>query len=794
MLSVSCRFAVVLPILTFFSILALAQGTLPSQTLLLPPGGSVGQGDFFVNVRPGEGVGAPAPRGSVALYEGTTAVGSPAILSPGTGFRSAPFAEFFGTPDPALPATASDSVTADFNEDGVWDVLVYGTGSQPGLVVQTFLHILPPALDVPPSFAPIAAQQLALPLQMQAGQRLAVLDVDGDGHLDLLAGNTVAYGNGDGTFGRVAVLPALATGYNQTYALDMDGDGTYDIVAVNTPPSTLAPGTVQYEFTVFHNDGVGRFTAMGPYPLAPSFAAGSSVFYNIFGLSFFDLNGDGRMDVISQSNAVPVGNAAEPAALNVMLNLGTGYSAPKSIDTSSILDEGIVTTYFTDLNEDGKQDLVFSYQANTMNNGVVTLLGNGDGTFAAPIDFTIGSTHAIGSPLLPLTADDVTADGKPDVVLGNGVLLQGNGDGTLTPGTPFFTSTTGAGVPPAYEVFVLPGIGIQQGGQLVFLNLQPGANAYFTLNEGSVATLTPMLSPGTHSLTALYFGDSNFAGSRSNTINVTIPASTPTIAITSSANPVYASQSITFTATLNDPTITGSIIFADISPNDDNALDPMAGSTESTLGTATISNGVATLTAKLPVGGTHTIIAVYGPNIYAPIAQAQLKEMVNIPFAVNSSNKQISLTASRGQSATVTIPIRALGGFTGQVALACVNGTPTPMCSFSPATVTLSGTGAVNVTLTVTAVSAESTSAAARQLSGAALACGIPLLALLGVAGRRRRCLLLLLGAAIWLMPFTGCGGGSSSSNSLAAGTYQFLVTATSGQNVQVIGVTLTVQ
>ena len=108
---------------------------------------------------------------------------------------------------------------------------------------------------------------------------------------------------------RLAVLPALASGYNQTYAVDIDGDGKMDIVAVDTPPSTLSPGTVQYAFTVFHNAGGGNFTTMGPYPLAPSFAAGSSVIYNIFGLSFADLNGDGRIDVLSQSNAVPAGNA-----------------------------------------------------------------------------------------------------------------------------------------------------------------------------------------------------------------------------------------------------------------------------------------------------------------------------------------------------------------------------------------------------------------------------------------------------------------------------------------------------
>jgi hypothetical protein len=283
----------------------------------------------------------------------------------------------------------------------------------------------------------------------------------------------------------------------------------------------------------------------------------------------------------------------------------------------------------------------------------------------------------------------------------------------------------------------------------------------------------------------------------SNTIDVTTLPVTPTVAVTSSANPIYASQPVTFTATLSDPTITGSITFVDISKNDDNPLDPMAGTTESMLGTGTIANGVATLTTKLPVGGTHTILAVYGSDIYAPIAQGQLTETVNVPFAVNISGTGVSLTASSGQSATATIPIQALGGFTGQVIFGCVNGEPT--CSFSPATVNLSGTGTTNVTLTVAAASSTSTSEATLPARSVVLACGLPLFALLGFAGGgRRRVLFFVFALALCVVPFTGCGGGGSSSsapsNGLKTGTYLFYITATSGQNVLVLQGMLTVQ
>jgi hypothetical protein len=80
-----------------------------------------------------------------------------------------------------------------------------------------------------------------------------------------------------------------------------------------------------------------------------------------------------------------------------------------------------------------------------------------------------------------------------------------------------------------------------------------------------------------------------------------------------------------------------------------------------------------------------------------------------------------------------------------------------------------------------------------------ALACGLPLFALLGFAGcGRRRTLLLVFGGALCVVPFTGCGGGGSSSstpsNDLKAGTYPFYITATSGQNVLVLQGMLTVQ
>ncbi len=792
------RFAAILPILVVFSSIVHGQGTNPSQTTLLPAANPAGQTGFSVNVRPGAGVEPPfaAPGGTVTLYNGSTAVGSAATLAAESGITSATFAQVFGTPDASVAKVAAGAVWGDFNEDGLPDLLVYGVvlGSQPDLAVQDFAGSATSLQDLTtPAFTPLSAQQLALVLQPQAGEVLAVLDVDGDGHLDLLAGNTVAYGKGDGTFGRVAVLPALATGYNQTYAVDIDGDGKTDIVAVDTPPSPLDPGTVQYAFTVFHNGGGGNFTASGPFPLAPSFAAGSSVLYNIFGLSFADLNGDGRMDVLSQSNAVFLGNAEAPVRLNAMLNLGTGFGAPQRIDTSGIFDEGIVSVAFADLNGDRKQDLVFSYQANTTNNGVATLLGNGDGTFAVPVDFTIGSTLSIGNPLLPLAIEDFNADGKADVALGSGVLLLGNGDGTLTTGTPLFPSPPAfPNPPPAYAVLTAPPTGSIPGGAtaaptyaLFYINLQAGANAVFFPNLGSSATATAMLAPGTYSLTAHYSGDANYAASVSNTVKVTIAPVAPVVVVASSANPSYAAENVAITATMSGlfGTPTGSVVFSD-------------GAT--VLGTEQVSNGVATYKGSFSTAGTHSLTAAYSGDANHLAASVTFTQTVDAPLAVGGgSGGSTSLTVSSGQSVTTELKVSGAAGFSGNVTFSCTGLPMNAACNFSPASVTISGTAASTTTLTVSTLAATTAEMRDEPLRTAAvLACGLPFLGLLMlVPVTRGRGLLLCAGFVLLVsaVGITGCGG-DSSSNKTPPGNYTFQVVANSGSASSTANYRLTVK
>ena len=63
-----------------------------------------------------------------------------------------------------------------------------------------------------------------------------------------------------------------------------------------------------------------------------------------------------------------------------------------------------------DFNGDGKPDLAV---ANSGSNNVSVLLGNGDGTFQAPVNYTAGSRSA------SVAVADFNGDGKPDLVVAN---------------------------------------------------------------------------------------------------------------------------------------------------------------------------------------------------------------------------------------------------------------------------------------------------------------------------------------------------------------------------------------
>ena len=124
-----------------------------------------------------------------------------------------------------------------------------------------------------------------------------------------------------------------------------------------------------------------------------------------------------------------------------------------------------------------------------------------------------------------------------------------------------------------------------------------------TLNASGVATLTRSdLSADSYPLFAVYVGDANNGPSVSNTLTQVVTETTSAATLTSSPNPSSFGQAVTFTATINSPTVTptGPVTFS-------------IGKT--VLGTAQLSKGKASFTTStLPAGSVIVTATYYGDS------------------------------------------------------------------------------------------------------------------------------------------------------------------------------------
>ncbi len=177
-----------------------------------------------------------------------------------------------------------------------------------------------------------------------------------------------------------------------------------------------------------------------------------------------------------------------------------------------------------------------------------------------------------------------------------------------------------------------------------------------TLNGSAVATFsTSFLFVGTHTLTAAYPGDFNFAPSTSNTFTEVITGPpTTTILNSVSPNPALPLQPITMTATVTSAYTTpaGTITF-------------MTGG--KALATAIVAaNGIASATISTLGAGTYSITAVYGGSTeYASSTSNIVVEVVNgaptttaLTSLLNPSNfgQTVTFTATVAAPQSMTTP------------------------------------------------------------------------------------------------------------------------------------------
>ena len=266
------------------------------------------------------------------------------------------------------------------------------------------------------------------------GGGLAIADVNGDGHADVVvatassgAKSTVALqvfpGKGDGTFGTAVESDTTLDDlyymeFGPSLALaDITGDGKLDAVLLlnDAGQTTTTAGLGVMTAT---GDGAGGFGALSGYSGAFVGAGANDKYYATSNLAVADVNGDGAADVLFADGAG-----------NVYVALNTGSGALGTARTAIATGQDNIFMRVGDLNGDKKTDVV------VLGDGFVSAyMGNGDGTFSdAPHSYPAGL--GVGH-LEPELAAYGGANGSLGVVyvseeLGSATVLLGNGDGTL---------------------------------------------------------------------------------------------------------------------------------------------------------------------------------------------------------------------------------------------------------------------------------------------------------------------------------------------------------------------------
>jgi uncharacterized cupredoxin-like copper-binding protein len=275
------------------------------------------------------------------------------------------------------------------------------------------------------------------------------------------------------------------------------------------------------------------------------------------------------------------------------------------------------------------------------------------------------------------------------------------------------------------------------------------------VTNGTATLATSFATVGTFPITANYSGDANNTASSSSAVSVVVALATSTTTLTVSAGSAGTNQQLTFTASVSGFNPTGKVTFA---------------TATSTLGTASITNGVATLPFTFTTAGSYAVTASYAGDVAnSSSASNAVTVVVAVPdYKISASPS--SATISPGQSATTTLTVTPVGGYSSTVKFSCGTLPTGATCTFAPASVTTtSGVATSVLTITTTAPSTARLRDRSIPLQGIAWASLILLTLsprkLCGLKRRLGRATLLTLLLAAGLLSFSGCSSSSPSNN-----------------------------
>jgi hypothetical protein len=443
-------------------------------------------------------------------------------------------------------------VSADFDGDGKQDLLIAGSDNSLSVSLSkgdgTFL-------------APIA---LALPSLDCEVNYAATGDVNGDGHVDIVvaypgdaacggtggnaSGYFVALGNGDGTF----ATPKFTASGNELYSAtlaDMNGDGNLDLILDDSP----FDGSGSFAVNLLSGNGDGTFSP------------GTTVYPNflVSQVSAGDYNQDGKPDLIlfTEGEATDT-NALDTAGIVLLPGKGDGtFGSSEEIATGNFFLSGALT----DVNNDGIPDLVAALyhtpgQPNTYY-GLSTILGTGNGGFAAPVNAleSLDSILPFPGNFLADNATDfvVSTDYGPALFLGQG-------------GTTFSIAASATSIPFGQAETVTATLSPTLSGRPAptgSVSFYDGATLLGSVSISSAAAVytASALAVGSHSITAVYSGDSNFNTNTSAATNLTVSALAPAFDLTATpgnVNVTIGQQSVATLTLASNATFSGSISLA----------------------------------------------------------------------------------------------------------------------------------------------------------------------------------------------------------------------------------------
>jgi hypothetical protein len=353
---------------------------------------------------------------------------------------------------PSLPFVYTGTNLADLNGDKILDAV----GVNTDLSLTSYLG------DGSGHFA-AGSTLTTSPVMVSGSQQtlsnidsLSIGDVDGDGvpdavYIGIDQSTTpvlfFAKGDGHGGFTAPTALPtpsfvAPATDINemlsQVRLADVNHDGKLDLVYgysdTNSQTNTVIAGT-----SIQLGNGDGTFGA----PRTLAYYSGTAAFFPTSRVALIaDLNKDGNPDLLLLTQTSTIDSTLSTYVTKMQVALGKGdgtFNTPADVAGPDLMIQMLSGTQYAsvtlaDMNGDGIQDIVALGSSTTYNVQVCVALGNGDGTFKAPILKTYSGQFLNGQGL---AVADFDGDGKQDVAITNpyslyvsGVAL-GNGDGTL---------------------------------------------------------------------------------------------------------------------------------------------------------------------------------------------------------------------------------------------------------------------------------------------------------------------------------------------------------------------------